>query len=154
MYGIDVFEGKVDNESKLVNLRTKEKVTVKKLYKNFENNVSKIDGYGSISFNEDINILNGDIISNISNNTVTNSAKATIISISNEEIISNKKYIFIFNHKSIYGYLRNRENNQQIKFNEISEVYLEFEDTNVVGTKDFLTKISKFLIVDPNSKKV
>ena len=109
MYGIDVFEGKVDNESKLVNLRTKEKVTVKNLYKNFENNVSKIDGYGSISFNEDINILNGDIISNVSNNTVTNSAKATIISISNEEIISNKKHIFIFNHKSIYGYLRNRE---------------------------------------------
>ena len=153
VYGIDVFEGKVDNESKLVNLRTKEKITVKKLYKNFENNVSKIDGYGSISINEDINILNGDIISNISNNTITSSAKATIISISNEEIISNKKYIFIFNHKSIHGYLRNREINQQITFNEISEVYLEFEDTNVVGTNDFLTKISKFLIVDPNSKK-
>jgi len=153
VYGIDVFEGKVDKESKLINLRSKEKITIKKLYKNFNNNISKIDGYGSVSINEDINILNGDIISNISNNTVTNSAKATIISISNEEIISNKKYIFIFNHKNINGYLRNKDRKNKIKFNDISEVYLEFEDSNVIGTNDFLTKISKFIIVDPNSKK-
>ena len=153
VYGIDVFEGNVDKESKLINLRSKEKITVKKLYKNFNNNISKIDGYGSVSINEDINILNGDIISNISNNTVTNSAKATIISISNEEIISNKKYIFIFNHKNINGYLRNKDKKNKIKFNDISEVYLEFEDSNVIGTDDFLTKISKFIIVDPNSKK-
>src|SRR6056300_776931 len=35
VYGIDVFEGKVDKESKLINLRSKEKITIKKLYKNF-----------------------------------------------------------------------------------------------------------------------
>ena len=152
LYYVDVFEGRIDLNHELINLRTKEKFFVKKIYKNFQLAKKNVKGFATITSKDEISIVKGDVLSDIKKNVQSTSVNATIISISKEHLLTNKKYIFNFKHKEIVGYFRSQIGIKILEQNQIEDMVIEFEDKNIIGTEDVLTKLSKFIILDINSK--
>ena len=152
LYFVDIFEGKINLNQELINLRTNEKLYIEKIYKNFKSVNNNINGFAAIKVKNEISILKGDVLSDIKKNVKTNSVNSFIISTSKENLLTNKKYIFKFKHKEVVGYFRSQMGIKTLQINQIEEMIIEFEENNVFGTQDILPKLSRFIILDVNSK--
>ena len=123
----------------MFNVRTNEKISIKKIYKDFENkkklNKNEI---ANIEINEKATINNTDILVSKTNNLIfTSSIKVTYIHVARDsKIIKSERVQFNFRNQKVYGYISKvdeKENSSIVSF-----LTIELEN------KIYITEYSKF----------
>ena len=125
--------------SPLYNARTNEKITVKKIFKDFDSKKTiQKNETANVQINEKATLNNSDILLKEVNNLIqTSSIKVTYVHISREIEISKSQRIQLnFRNQKVNGYISKIENKQNSSI--ISFLTIELEN------KIFLTEYSKF----------
>ncbi len=135
------------------NIRSGEEVSVHKIYK--DNKVTKNLSTGNLSleFDNEINIVKNDILTNSSTIKYSNSFKGLAVVSSKSGLLFNKRYIIRFKHSQSYGFIPKKLNTIETKFNEIKSHTFELEEKIGISEKDLNYELSTFIVIDPISNE-
>jgi len=137
----------------LKNVRSGQKVSIKKIYKDNKISNNPSTGYLSLEFNEEINIVKNDIITNSPTIKFSDSFKALIVISSKSGLQYNKRYIVKFKYSKSYGFVPKTNRSKSPKFNEISIHTFELEEKIGLSEKDLNYEFSTFIVIDPLSRE-
>ena len=133
----------------LLNVYSKERAKVKKIYNNFEE-VESSKNFKNIvvEFNNDISINKGETLIHPNSKVLVSDAfKARIIWCSNDDLVKNKRYDFKFHSRSVKGFV-SRTNKKNVIKNSVSEIQIELDRKNIISTFDENYYLSQLSIND------
>lgn len=152
LYGVEIFDMKINKGMTVFSTRTGEESKIKNIYQGLEK-VEKLDSRNAVfELSEEISINKGDVLTNKNQNKeITNAFKAKVIWCSEADLIKNKRYKFKFVNKEIYGFV-SKTNIKTVKKNSVAVLNIELEEKNLVKPVNNNYNFSKLIVIDPESQ--
>lgn len=135
----------------VINLNTKEKSKIKKIYSSFKS-VDHINKSNLVfELDDEISVFSGDVFSISEHLPYTDSLKARIFCTSKTGIIPRKRYLFKFKHCESFGFISLPYKGKDIEVNIITEIKVELEKKQILADYNYLNELSNFIIIDLES---
>ena len=146
-YGIEA-----TNKKKYFNLRTKEEVLLKQIYKEGKSSKKLKNENGAITLNKKISLAKHDVLSSNKSLGYSNSFKARIVWCSKQELFLSKRYLIKFRHGESNGFI-SKSNLKLTKEDSISEVTIELESPITIDSFNQNYDFSQFIIIDKQTNE-
>ncbi len=140
------------NKKKYFNLRTKEEVFLKKIYKDGKISTKLNNENGAVSLNSEISLTKNDVLSSNRSLGYSNSFKARLVWCSKQELLLSKRYLIKFRHGESNGFV-SKSNLKHTKEDSISEATIELELPIAIDSFDNNYDFSQFIVIDKQTNE-
>ena len=137
---------------KYINLRTKEEVYLKQIYKDGKTQQKLNNENGTVTLNSEISISRHDILTTNESLGFSSSFKGKIVWCSKKDLLLSKRYLIKFKHGQSNGFI-SKSNIKHTNENSLAEVTVELEVPVAVDSFENNYDFSQFIIIDTQTNE-
>ena len=152
LYFVKHYGKPATTKQKYINLRTKEEVSLKRIYKDRKNHQKLNNENGTVIFNSEISISKNDILTTNETIGLSSSFKGKIIWCSKKDLLLSKRYLIKFRHGQSSGFI-SKTNLKQTNENPLSRVTVELEVPIAIDSYENNYEFSQFIIIDTQTNE-